>query len=195
MRKPTIATGSTSRRRSRPNRPMTTLPGLHDDEDERDPLVLGGLDEDESVAAESGTEELTAPRPDVPDEEDADRLMDDDLVGDAEAGDAVQRAGDATGSAPEPPSAGAEDEDDRLVMDWTESSEDEPPSSAAADGDAGTGVDIFAPSDDDVDVKLDLARAYLSWNSTDSARTLLEEVVREGNDEQKEQAQKLLDDL
>ncbi len=80
-------------------------------------------------------------------------------------------------------------------MDWTESSDDELTSSAAANGDAGTGVDIFAPSDDDVDVKLDLARAYLSWNSTDSAKTLLEEVVREGNDEQKEQAQKLLDDL
>jgi len=175
------------------------LPGLHDDEDERDPLVLGGLDEDESVAAETGTEELTAPRPDVPDEEDAAGWMDDDLVGDGEADDAVQRAGDATDAAPEPPSAGAEDEDededDRLVMDWTESSDDELTSSAAANGDAGTGVDIFAPSDDDVDVKLDLARAYLSWNSTDSAKTLLEEVVREGNDEQKEQAQKLLDDL
>jgi FimV-like protein len=167
------------------------LPGLHDDEDERDPLVLGGLDDDDSVAPETGTEELTSPRPDVPDEEDADHWMDDDLVGDAEDDDAVQRAGDATDAAPEP----AADDDDRLVMDWTTSSDDETPGSAAAGGDAGTSGDIFAPSDDDVDVKLDLARAYLSWNSTDSAKTLLEEVVREGNDEQKEQAQKLLDDL
>src|SRR6056297_3133480 len=55
--------------------------------------------------------------------------------------------------------------------------------------------DIFAQSDDDIDVKLDLAKAYLSWNSTDSARTLLEEVAREGNESQREEARKLLDDL
>lgn len=55
--------------------------------------------------------------------------------------------------------------------------------------------DIFAQSDDDIDVKLDLAKAYLSWNSVDSARTLLEEVAREGNESQREEADKLLNDL
>mgnify|MGYP006277817889 FL=1 len=64
------------------------------------------------------------------------------------------------------------------------------------DGDAGASEtdEIFGQSDDDIDVKLDLARAYLSWDSADSARTLLEEVLREGNPAQQEQARKLLDE-
>lgn len=109
---------------------------------------------------------------------------------------------------------GAADDDEDLVLDWPD--EDKP----AARGDAEPGAtldeapgpeggeaedesadlesdedDIFAQSDDDIDVKLDLAKAYLSWNSTDSARTLLEEVAREGNESQREEARKLLDDL
>lgn len=55
--------------------------------------------------------------------------------------------------------------------------------------------EIFSHGDDDVEVKLDLARAYVSWNSTDSARTLLEEILREGNDEQKEEARRLLGEI
>jgi len=107
-----------------------------------------------------------------------------------------------------------EDEDNDLVLDWAD--EDKP----AAQGESEPGSareeasglefggandegandeqaedDIFAQSDDDIDVKLDLAKAYLSWNSTDSARTLLEEVAREGNESQREDARKLLDDL
>ncbi|MEM7054480.1 MAG: FimV/HubP family polar landmark protein, partial [Pseudomonadota bacterium] len=55
--------------------------------------------------------------------------------------------------------------------------------------------DIFSTGDDDVEVKLDLARAYLSWNSTDSARALLEEIAQQGNDQQRKQAKQLLDDI
>ncbi|NCO20157.1 MAG: tetratricopeptide repeat protein, partial [Gammaproteobacteria bacterium] len=55
--------------------------------------------------------------------------------------------------------------------------------------------DVFSQGDDDVEVKLDLARAYVSWNSTDSARTLLEEILREGNDAQRDEARRLLDGL
>ncbi len=62
-------------------------------------------------------------------------------------------------------------------------------------GAASEADEIFGQSDDDIDVKLDLARAYLSWDSADSARTLLEEVLREGNETQRAQAQKLLDEL
>lgn len=61
---------------------------------------------------------------------------------------------------------------------------------AADDSDA-----VFSQSDDDTEVKLDLARAYVSWNSTDSARTLLEEVLHEGNEAQKEEARRLLGEL
>ena len=103
------------------------------------------------------------------------------------------------------------DAPDDLVLDWPDEVEQgggtgTSPSSGEelsgneaeshdAAGGAQTDDDIFAQSDDDIDVKLDLAKAYLSWNSIDSARTLLQEVVREGNPAQQEQAQTLLDGL
>lgn len=73
----------------------------------------------------------------------------------------------------------------------------EPQDGPEPDGidDEGADDDLFSQGDDDVEVKLDLARAYVSWNSTDSARTLLEEILNEGNDDQREQARKLLDGL
>lgn len=95
------------------------------------------------------------------------------------------------------------DEAGDLVLDWPsgEGESVEEPASAGAEEEpsggeeSGDDDDIFSPGDDDVEVKLDLARAYLSWNSNDSARTLLEEVVREGNDDQRAEARKLLDEL
>ncbi len=50
-------------------------------------------------------------------------------------------------------------------------------------------------SDDDVELKLDLARAYISMSDEDSARALLEEIAVEGTETQKAQAARLLDDL
>jgi pilus assembly protein FimV len=49
----------------------------------------------------------------------------------------------------------------------------------------------FADSDE-VATKLDLARAYIDMGDTDGAREILDEVVAEGNDEQKGQASELL---
>jgi pilus assembly protein FimV len=101
------------------------------------------------------------------------------------------------------------DDEEDLAIDWpdaesTESddrissgsaSEASEPAEAEADEDEDEDEDIFSQTDDDIDVKLDLAKAYLSWDSADSARTLLEEVEKEGNEAQREQARKLLDDL
>lgn len=50
-------------------------------------------------------------------------------------------------------------------------------------------------SDDDVELKLDLARAYLSMNDADSARALLEEIVADGAEKHREQAHRLLGNL
>lgn len=52
-----------------------------------------------------------------------------------------------------------------------------------------------ALSDDDAEVKLDLARAYLSMDDKDSARALLEELVAEASSAFRAQARQLLDDL
>jgi pilus assembly protein FimV len=49
--------------------------------------------------------------------------------------------------------------------------------------------------EDDVSTKLDLARAYVEMGDQDGARSILEEVVSEGNEGQKDEAQKLLADI
>jgi len=48
---------------------------------------------------------------------------------------------------------------------------------------------------DEVATKLDLASAYVDMGDADGARSILEEVLNEGNDEQKSQAETLLDQL
>jgi pilus assembly protein FimV len=50
-------------------------------------------------------------------------------------------------------------------------------------------------SDDPVDTKLDLARAYLDMGDPDGARAMLEEVMHEGTQMQKDVAKRLLDSL
>ncbi|MDZ4080191.1 FimV/HubP family polar landmark protein [Hydrocarboniphaga sp.] len=48
---------------------------------------------------------------------------------------------------------------------------------------------------DDVGTKLDLARAYLDMDDQEMARSLLDEVIEQGNDAQKQEAQELRDQL
>ncbi len=56
------------------------------------------------------------------------------------------------------------------------------------------GDDLFG-DEDTVATKLDLARAYVDMGDPDGARGMLEEVMNEGNDQQKSEARKLLDSL
>lgn len=53
----------------------------------------------------------------------------------------------------------------------------------------------FLSGSDEVSTKLDLARAYIEMDDKEGARDILEEVVQEGNDEQKNQAQDLMTQL
>jgi len=66
--------------------------------------------------------------------------------------------------------------------------------SAAGLGDLGMG-DLDLGDMDAVGTKLDLARAYVDMGEPDSARSILDEVMQEGNNEQKRQAQELLGQL
>lgn len=54
---------------------------------------------------------------------------------------------------------------------------------------------IDAAGEDPVSTKLDLARAYVDLGDPESARGLLEEVIDEGGDSQREEARRLLDSL
>jgi pilus assembly protein FimV len=47
----------------------------------------------------------------------------------------------------------------------------------------------------EVGTKLDLARAYMDMGDPDGARSILEEVVQEGNSNQKQEAMRLLDSI
>ncbi|MCP4996977.1 MAG: FimV family protein [Gammaproteobacteria bacterium] len=80
-------------------------------------------------------------------------------------------------------SEAAADEDDLLSLDDMEDSEE-----VAIEGE-GLG------DDDEVGTKLDLARAYVDMGDGEGARSILEEVMNEGNDGQKSEAQALLDQL
>ena len=51
------------------------------------------------------------------------------------------------------------------------------------------------PSDDDPEIKLDLARAYLSLGDKEASRSMLEEVLKGGNESQKAEARQMLDEF
>ena len=56
--------------------------------------------------------------------------------------------------------------------------------------------DLLIPDDaDQMATKLDLARAYLDMGDAQGAKTILEEVVERGNEEQQQEAQELIDRL
>lgn len=127
-------------------------------------------------------------------ETDAESLAGNDLDFDMDEGSAP--AGDLDDEPVEPPPTLAEDED--VDFDFTDldvGDETDTPD----DGDAlPEGADLeedeydFLSGADEASTKLDLARAYLEMEDAEGARDILEEVLAEGNDEQKNQAQELL---
>jgi pilus assembly protein FimV len=54
---------------------------------------------------------------------------------------------------------------------------------------------VFAADGDEIATKLDLARAYMDMGDHEGARSILDEVVQEGNDSQKQEAQSLIDSI
>jgi pilus assembly protein FimV len=64
--------------------------------------------------------------------------------------------------------------------------------SDVSDEEGGQNDDIFEGGDDMVGTKLDLARAYIDMGDQDGARTILGEVVEEGDDEQRQEAEELI---
>ncbi len=64
---------------------------------------------------------------------------------------------------------------------------------ATADLDAERTLRMESPSLSEIGTKLDLARAYIDMGDPDGARGILGEVLLEGNDAQKQEAQRLLD--
>ena len=70
---------------------------------------------------------------------------------------------------------------------------DEPTSAISSIDDI---ADMMLPDDvDEVSTKLDLARAFIDMGDTEGARGSLQEVMSEGNEQQKAEAQSLLEQI
>ena len=63
-----------------------------------------------------------------------------------------------------------------------------------SDDEEDLGDDIFADVDE-IGTKLDLAKAYVDMGDSDGARSILDEVLEEGDDTQKQQAEQLLQQM
>ncbi len=75
-----------------------------------------------------------------------------------------------------------------------EDNADEP--AAGADGTAASsGAETAPDEDDEFDTMLDLARAYIDMGDPESATNALEEVASSGNEQQRSEAQSLLDSV
>jgi pilus assembly protein FimV len=60
------------------------------------------------------------------------------------------------------------------------------------DQDAGEGL---LDNADEIATKLDLARAYMDMGDPEGARSILDEVMGEGNDDQKREAEEIISKL
>ena len=107
---------------------------------------------------------------------------------------------DAEAEAATEPEAEAETEtaevDIDMQLDDAPAEEAEAASTAASDDELDMDDEFGDLGDvDEVATKLDLARAYLDMGDNEGTRSILDEVVAEGSDEQKKEAQELLDQL
>ena len=107
-------------------------------------------------------------------------------------------AGAAEAEAASAATEGASEEQDlglgELEWDLGETGTEETEAGAESGAESGAEEDIFAGLDD-VGTKLDLARAYADMGDSEAARNMLEEVLQEGDDGQRQQANEILQNL
>ncbi len=86
----------------------------------------------------------------------------------------------------------AADLDDDYALDFGDIDSSRPEATAVTEGDVGD-EDFDLDALDETGTKLDLARAYIDMGDADGARSLLDEVLDEGDDGQRREAQVLLE--
>lgn len=189
------------------------LPDLADDSEEDLLDDLGGLDdlEDDDLDLDLPADDET-----VDSLGEADSTESDDLALDlAELDNAMSGDEDELSLDLDDTSAGADsdglDLDDMGSLDISDSDEEESTSLDLDDLDdlgdlpdleldeGESEIDLSSDNlmgdEDSVSTKLDLARAYIDMEDSESARSMLQEVIAEGNDDQKKEGQQLLDKL
>ena len=141
------------------------------------------LSPDDMVADEAGAEAEAEPRePEDMIEFDLDQLALGEEQGPGEEEQGVDEAEALT-----PNEAAAVELDNIIALHGQESEEGPTEEKELPDGLVAGGA-----SEEDVQTKLDLARAFLDLGDSEGARGILEEVVVEGNDRQREEAESLL---
>ncbi len=166
--------------------------------------------DDEAVADSEGEEESVDGLAALFDEEssdDSDSSLDLTLDGDDSAGEV-----DADFSTLFEEDSSAEDEDSALDLDLSAADDDSEDASvdfestqyalqdspeendSSASADTSADEDLSVPMDE-TQAKLDLAQAYVDSGDKDGGRGILEEILAEGNDAQKQEAQALLDQM
>ena len=158
------------------------------DSDELDDLSLDVSEEDLELANEVAQEGV-GEEPEASSDQFEESLMDsdmDDLGAESELSDEELAAlegegvGQGQGEEEEAADMGADSEPAQAGQSTAEAEDDE--------------FD-FLEGTDESGTKLDLARAYVEMGDADGARDILEEVAREGSEEQQQEAQRLLNEL
>ena len=152
--------------------------GLDDEEEKRVALASTGDDDDLSF----DLDDLDAENEDTTLDLSMDDTSDDDVelsLDDADLDLDLAADGDDDGGLEE------------LDLDLAADSDDG--SAASGDGSAALDDDEFELNlDEDASTKLDLARAYIDMGDNDGARTVLQEVIEEGSDNEIQEANELL---
>ena len=188
--------------------------------EELDDLLDADGDLDTVASSEEELPELTFDVEDSSDSEHADSELaesaDDVSVEEAgeEAGEEVAHEAPESDTSADPVDESSADEDELVAAPDSEGENVSDDLEALMSGDddlaggsdliGGIDLDELAAADDEFDflagtdecaTKLDLARAYVDMEDIDGAKELLQEVVQEGNDAQKQEAKDLMDKL
>ena len=83
---------------------------------------------------------------------------------------------------------------DEVLASTSEDLDDIEQTDGDFDTDLDEGMDFLADTDES-DTKLDLARAYIDMGDGDGARDILSEVLQDGNEQQKSEAQSLMEKI
>lgn len=99
----------------------------------------------------------------------------------------------STGAEDDPLQAAEEEEEDPYAAVLRGMADDDEISAAMmGDDDLGDVPGLAGPDEDEVEIKLDLARAYISMGDNEAASTILDEILSEGTDVQRAEARNLL---
>ena len=155
---------------------------------EPEPADLGGMD-----TSDTGLEEAGPAAADSEGGIEEDNTLDFDL-GELESFASGDRA-ETEGAGPDEEKAPGLAEDDENMLEFDLSEADE---AAAPVGEAEEEVEVGEgelQAGDEVSTKLDLARAYIEMGDPEGARSILEEVMEEGNQAQKSEAETLMKEV